>query len=471
MSSGGNGGVAVAGSGIDEPGPGRRSLLRAGVLGGGAAVALGAGGLGGAARALASGGAAATQPPFRLFAQEDLNFETLFALGSAGYGCSEVGEVVTTVNRINARGATYQSYYDGFLAMARSVEAIADREVRAGRTASARSAYLRAAMYYDMCLYFVLGTTSRAREADVYAVMQRSWNQASQLFDPPFERVRIPYGRTWMPGYFLRPDTRPVRRPTVIINNGSDAQNVDLFAFGGAAAIERGYNALIFEGPGQGSMLFERQIPFRVDWEHVVTPIVDYLRARPDVDRRRIAITGWSLCGESVIRAAAFEHRLAAVVADPGVIDIWLAWPASIRSLFGHGATSAQVNHIWRTEVAPHLTAVDRFTLAKRSELFGRRYLHAARAGRVFGDLWDLGMILMSLNVIKVAGRVTSPTLVTQYQGDAFVPGQGRKVYDLLRCPRRFHEFTSVHGAEYHDAPMAPQTRNQVVFDWLAETF
>jgi hypothetical protein len=22
-------------------------------------------------------------------------------------------------------------------------------------------------------------------------------------------------------------------------------------------------------------------------------------------------------------------------------------------------------------------------------------------------------------------------------------------------------------GAEYHDAPMAPQTRNQVVFDWL----
>ena len=45
--------------------------------------------------------------------------------------------------------------------------------------------------------------------------------------------------------------------------------------------------------------------------------------------------------------------------------------------------------------------------------------------------------------------------------------GQARKVYDLLRCPRQFHYFTSAHGAEYHDAPMAPQTRNQVVFDWL----
>ena len=33
------------------------------------------------------------------------------------------------------------------------------------------------------------------------------------------------------------------------------------------------------------------------------------------------------MCGESVIRAAAFEHRLAAVVADPGVRDAWSAFP------------------------------------------------------------------------------------------------------------------------------------------------
>jgi hypothetical protein len=213
--------------------------------------------------------------------------------------------------------------------------------------------------------------------------MQRCWDRASQLFDPPFERVRIPYGRTWMPGYLLRPDTRPIRRPTVIINKGSDAQNIDLYAYGGAAALERGYNALIFEGPGQGSMLFERQIPLRIDWEHVITPIVDYLRGRPDVDPRRIALTGWSLCGESVVRAAAFEHRLAAVVADPGVLDAWLGWPASMRALFRPGATKQQVNAEWRAGI-PHLDAVDRFTLMKRVELYARQFLLAGRAGRVF---------------------------------------------------------------------------------------
>lgn len=466
--SGETGGRAVLDEAIvgDGAGPGRRSVLRAAVLGGGAAAAFGAAGAaGGLGKA-----EAATQPPFQLFAQADLNFETLFTLGGAGYGISEIGEVVTTANRINAAGASYQTYYDNFMAMACNVDALAGRELAAGHTASARSAYLRAASYYDACLFFVLGTRSHAREADVYAAMQRCWNRAAQLSDPPFERVRIPYGRTWMPGYLLRPDTRRIRRPTVILNNGSDAQNVDLYAFGGAAALERGYNALIFEGPGQGSMLFEREIPLRADWEHVVTPIVDYLQARPEVDPRRIAITGWSLCGESVIRAAAFEHRLAAVVADPGVLDAWLAWPAQLRSLFKPGATRHQVNAEWRASI-PHLDPVDRFTLTKRAELYARQFLLAGRAGRVFADLWLLGMIQMRLNVTKVASHVTSPTLITGYDQDQFVPGQASKVYPLLRSPKAYHYFTSAHGAEYHDAPMAPQTRNQVVFDWLDTIF
>jgi hypothetical protein len=38
-----------------------------------------------------------------------------------------------------------------------------------------------------------------------------------------------------------------------------------------------------------------------------------------------------------------------------------------------------------------------------------------------------------------------------------------------LSTPRQFHTFTIAEGAEFHDAPM-PQTRNQVVFDWLDDT-
>lgn len=89
-----------AGAGVS-----RRALLRAGALGGGTVAALAAGGAaasaalaapaaaaGHAAAASGSGLAgaaaeaaatAATHPAFSLFSQEDLNFETLFTLGSA----------------------------------------------------------------------------------------------------------------------------------------------------------------------------------------------------------------------------------------------------------------------------------------------------------------------------------------------------------------------------------------------------
>jgi hypothetical protein len=40
-------------------------------------------------------------------------------------------------------------------------------------------------------------------------------------------------------------------------------------------------------------------------------------------------------------------------------------------------------------------------------------------------------------------------------------------VYDALRSAKQFHDFTAAESAQFHCAPMAPQTRNQVVYDWL----
>jgi hypothetical protein len=37
----------------------------------------------------------------------------------------------------------------------------------------------------------------------------------------------------------------------------------------------------------------------------------------------------------------------------------------------------------------------------------------------------------------------------------------------LIRSAATLHEFTAAAGCEFHCAPMAPQRRNQVLFDWL----
>jgi hypothetical protein len=75
--------------------------------------------------------------------------------------------------------------------------------------------------------------------------------------------------------------------------------------------------------------------------------------------------------------------------------------------------------------------------------------------------------------VADVAARVTAPTPVTGYADDALVvptAGQGGEVYKLLRTGKQYHYFTAAEGAQYHCGPMAPQIRDQAVFDWLAQT-
>ena len=86
------------------------------------------------------------------------------------------------------------------------------------------------------------------------------------------QRLDIPYEKSSMPGWFVRPAQAPAGAPTIVLVNGSDGSLAALWGSTGAAALERGYNVLLFDGPGQQSQLFERKVPFRPDWEHVLTP-------------------------------------------------------------------------------------------------------------------------------------------------------------------------------------------------------
>src|SRR5664280_3783567 len=90
------------------------------------------------------------------------------------------------------------------------------------------------------------------------------------------------------------------------------------------------YKRQVFDGPGQQSMLFDHDVPFRPDWEHVITPVVDFLVGRSEVNAGKLAIYGISQGGYWVTRALAFEHRIAAAVVDPGVDDVAASWRANL---------------------------------------------------------------------------------------------------------------------------------------------
>jgi hypothetical protein len=108
--------------------------------------------------------------------------------------------------------------------------------------------------------------------------------QASALFDPPIEPVSIPYenGKT-LPGYFMRASGTGGQRPTVMILGGGDTTCEELYDFGGgAAAVRRGYNAFLWEGPGQvGAYALDPSLTYRPDWGSTRThPMAPPLRTR-----------------------------------------------------------------------------------------------------------------------------------------------------------------------------------------------
>ena len=246
------------------------------------------------------------------FKSDDFEFTTEILLGSAAFDAADAGEVLATVAEI--KDGDFDSWCEAWTATSTRVEEEAAAAEAAGHRVTAFGRYLRASNYWFAVAFFVLGSKDGTVE-DYHRLWRRHrdcFERAAALAPTPWERVEIPYEDTVLEGWFFRGRPADERAPLLILNNGSDGTATDMWVQGAAAGVARGYNCLTFDGPGQGQALHEQGLYFRADWEAVVTPVVDWALARPDVDPERVALMGVSQGGYWVPRALAFEPRIAA---------------------------------------------------------------------------------------------------------------------------------------------------------------
>jgi pimeloyl-ACP methyl ester carboxylesterase len=237
--------------------------------------------------------------------------------GAYGEG-GAFGELYSTARRVVDRDI--QSWTVEWTGTAERVEAIADNCLKGGHVVSAREAFLRASLYWRTGLFYL--ESKDPRQLLMYHRHRSCFRQASALFDPPIEPVSIPYKT--LPGYFMRASATGCPRPTVMILGGGDTTCEELYDFGGgAAAVRRGYNAFLWEGPGQvGAFALDRSLIYRPDWGAPTRYAVDYVLSRNDVDPKRLALLGHSMGGYFAPRAVAYEKRITAVIANSLAPDL-----------------------------------------------------------------------------------------------------------------------------------------------------
>jgi len=396
------------------------------------------------------------------FYRGDFDFDVRILLGSAPYEGADAGEVLETIAGVG--DDDHEAWYDAWTAVGARVRAIADASAAAGRNVSAASAYLRAANYHATAVNAAEALDDEKRLASAFGDHRSAWDRFADTTAYPVERIAIPYEDTTLPGYFFSPgreggssptgDATP--KPTLILVNGSDGPISGMWTTGGLGALRRGYNILAFDGPGQQSMLFDRLVPFRHDWEAVLTPVVDALLARADVDGSKLAAYGISQAGYWLPRALAFEHRIAAAIIDPGVVDVsqsWLAhFPKNMLELVEKGEKEK-----FDRDMAIGM---------RMSKTLARMWAFRARP---YGkdSYYDTMVEMLRYKLSEEDAKgITTPLFVTSPEKEQFWPGQSETLASWV-TDATLQPFTTAEGADYHCQPLARLLTDQRMFDWL----
>ena len=397
----------------------------------------------------------------RLFADEFLDGFGTWPLAYIPYGGADVGEVQAVAAAVGDGDAYHRAWVDA----AARLEGQAEDAQASGHIASARRSWLKASCFLAASFHPIYGEPVDPRLLQAFARQMAAFDRGMALGEPPVRPQHIPFEDIQLPAYLLPARGRADEvRPLVIFTNGYDGTITDMYFASAVAASERGYHSLMFDGPGQGALLYEQGVRLRPDWETVVSAVVDFALAQPNVDPDRIVLSGWSLGGHLAPRAASGEHRLAALVADPGGFDMC----GTMRQrLMARGMPPEAVANLGELDQQV-LDGMERSIMADRRTRWG-----VVQRGFWVHGVDNLRDYLRSAEQFTLAGRIEQircPTLLTMAENDPLAAATPQ-MFEMLCCPKKLLRFTAAEGADTHCEMGNRTLLNDRVLDWLDDLF
>ena len=392
----------------------------------------------------------------KLSTDPSFDFNLLRWIGTAPYHGADVAEVLDLAARL--RTGDFESWHAEFFSLAERVA----REGWPDRPASPvtrRDRAFRAAAYYRAADFYLHGNPGDPRIKATWAAATDQFDRAIAELVPAGERVTIAADGFDVPAIFYRASRDSTPRPTVLMFNGFDGSQEEMLHVSGFAALQRGFHVLTFEGPGQPTVLREQGLGFRHDWEAVVSPVADFCETVPQIDAGQLALLGLSFGGYLAPRAAAFEPRIAAVIAIDGLFDGY----DSVTNLL-----TPQLRSLLDACDADGFNAAIRGAMEHGTGL--RWYIEQGLWAFRAGTPYELFLRARLYTLDGVADKIACPVLVCQATADDFNPGQAERLAAALGDRATLRPFTAGESAAAHAHPGAWVLMNGVVFDWLTET-
>lgn len=400
-------------------------------------------------------------PTLQLNADGDFSFELLGTLGLAPYSGADISPLLSVAKTIEP--GNFTSFSDSLYALANATKAAALDPKSSYDPVNVRDTWFAAATYFRNADFYLHGNWSDP-------LIDTLWDEQLAAFDNAIAALPVPGRRLQLPAdnftveaiWYAASVENSTRRPTLILGNGYDGSQEDLYSTIVVPALARGWNCITYEGPGQPLVRRRQNLGFIPDWECVVTPVVDYLLTtqHETVDPSRLVLFGFSFGGYLAARAAAFEPRLSAVVLDGGIYDTFEAFsdqlPTAARELFNSGNRSAFDAVLTSAANNPDEPTALRWGIQQGTWSFKIK------------SPYDFLEASKQYTLKDVVHKISMPVFTADAEFETFFVGQSARVKAALGSQATYHLFKGAAG--YHCQVGAFEELNRVMFGWLNQT-
>ncbi|MDI9819374.1 MULTISPECIES: S9 family peptidase [unclassified Legionella] len=391
------------------------------------------------------------------FSDPEMEFQLLRQLGSTAYGGASVGECFAMADEIQE--GEPETWVKAFAKWGNNQQQEAIARAAKNHALSAYEQFLKASNSFRAAEYYSPWQKEGHRKLGLLS--RACFQQAMAFSKHYFESFTFNLDGEIIPAYLICPYKERTPKKTIIIVSGFDGTMEEEYCMRGIAGLERGYNVILMAGPGQmDTARLNDGSCFKPDYEKPLALVIDQLAHRQEIDHNKLALCGISFGGYFATRAACFEPRVKALIANSPIVDLYAYMSAfsgidPLKDIPDTDDFSIEdLAYIPEQEMSKQLKAQTESLISR----FGQKTFKATFR------------YLQEFKVEEMLDRIKCPTLALIGEAEGREPERQSRQF-VKKTNAAEYKFNDTTGASTHCQVGNPVLANAIMYDWLDEQF